>query len=152
MQTNPTADLPFRSLPSGAAPKLVRRPAGLSRSPDPRGARIAVKHQGRILFVDPGQILAVVAQGNYVLLQRETGFYCVRESISAMAEKLEPYGFVRIHRSVLINKLWLEELSPGLGGEDVLRLRGGRTFKVTRTYRKNLGSLAEVWLGSETGR
>jgi two-component system, LytTR family, response regulator len=112
--------------------------------------RIAVKNKRRIVFVNPGDIVSVVAQGNYVLLQRESGAYLLRESISGIAEKLEPYGFVRIHRSALVNRSWVEEIRPYLTGEYRLRLKGGKEFTVTRTYKKNLKLLAELWLGNGT--
>ncbi len=38
---------------------------------------------------------------NYVSLQRASDFYLLRESISMVVENLEPYGFIRIHRSAL---------------------------------------------------
>jgi two-component system, LytTR family, response regulator len=112
--------------------------------------RMAVKNKRRIVFVNPGDIVSVVAQGNYVLLQRESGAYLLRESISGIAEKLEPYGFVRIHRSALVNRSWVEEIRPYLTGEYRLRLKGGKEFTVTRTYKKNLKLLAELWLGNGT--
>ncbi len=87
----------------------------------------------------------VQAQGNYVLLQRKSDSYLLHESISGMTEKLEPYGFVRVHRSVLINSSWAEEIRPRLTGESVLRLRDGKEVTVTRTYKKNLKKLAEFW-------
>jgi two-component system LytT family response regulator len=58
-----------------------------------------------------------------------------------MAEKLEPYGFIRIHRSMLVNRLFVEEVQPYFTGEYGLRLKGGKEYSVTRTYRKNLKSL-----------
>ncbi len=111
--------------------------------------RIAIKDGGRILFVNLNDVLAVVAQGNYVLLQRESGSYCLRDSISAMAEKLESYGFVRIHRSALVNRVWVEEIRPDTSGECAVRLKCGKQFTVSRTYKKNLRLLAELWLGNE---
>jgi len=66
-------------------------------------ARMALKTNGRILFADLADVVAALAQGNYCVLQRETGSLLVRESISALTEKLRPYGFVQIHRSVLVN-------------------------------------------------
>ncbi len=42
----------------------------------------------------------VEAEGNYVLLRRDAASDLLRESISAITEKLKPHGFVRIHRSV----------------------------------------------------
>ncbi len=111
--------------------------------------RIAIKNQGRIRFVHLNEVFAVIAQGNYVLLQRDAGSYCLRESISLLAGRLEPYGFVRIHRSALVNRYWVEEVSPYLTGEYLLHLRGGRELKVSRSYKKNLRSLAELWLGND---
>lgn len=110
--------------------------------------RIAIKAKGRILFIDPCAVIAVQAEGNYVLLQREGSSYLLRESITDMAAKLEPFGFVRIHRSVLVNSAFVEEIQPCPTGEYDLRVKGGKQFTVTRTYKKNLRSLADFWIGT----
>jgi two-component system LytT family response regulator len=108
---------------------------------------MAIRTKGRILFLDPRDVVAVQAEGNYVLLQRKSGSYLLRESLSEVAEKLKPYGFIRIHRSVLVNASFVEEIQPHLTGSCGLRITGGREYTVTRTYRKNLRSLAEFWIG-----
>jgi len=115
-----------------------------------KSAKIAIKTKGRILFIDPGDVLIVEAQGNYVLLQRQSGSYLLRESISTLAEKLKPYGFVRIHRSVLVNSSFVEEIQPWNTGEYVLRLKGGKEYTVSRTYKNNLRSIARFWVGTES--
>ncbi|MGC1620222.1 MAG: LytTR family DNA-binding domain-containing protein [Candidatus Acidiferrum sp.] len=109
--------------------------------------RIAIKTKGKILLINPADILAVEAEGNYVLLQLSSESYHLRESISTMAEKLLPYGFIRIHRSVLVNSSWVEEIHPGTTGEYMLRISGGREYMVSRTYKLNLKSLAQSWIG-----
>ena len=73
----------------------------------------------------------------------------LRDSISTIEIKLNLHGFVRIHRSVLVNAAMVEEMHPSSTGEYVLRVRGGREFTVTRTYRKNLQLLAQLWIGME---
>jgi len=65
--------------------------------------RIAFKAKGRILFLDLAEIVAVQAEGNYVSLRHRPNPYLLHESLSSMAEKLKPYGFIRIHRSVVVN-------------------------------------------------
>ena len=122
----------------------------LQRRVRPQPERIAIKAKGRILFIDPGEVVSVHAEGNYVMLQKASGSYLLRESISEMASKLESYGFIRIHRSVLVNGSYVEEIQPLLSGEYGLRVRGGKHFTVTRTYKKNLKSLAEFWVGKES--
>lgn len=115
-----------------------------------QSSRIAIRTKGRILLFDPTEVVAIHAQGNYVLLQRQTCSHSLRESISIMAEKLKPYGFIRIHRSVLINSSYVEEIRPLQTGEYELFVKGGRTYRVTRSYRKNLRRLAELWIGLDT--
>jgi len=111
--------------------------------------RLAIKADGRILFVDPAQIMFVHAEGNYVLFQQESGSYLLRESFSVVAQKLKQFGFVRIHRSVIVNSAYVVEVQPWFTGEYILKLRNGKEFSVTRTYKHNLGALAEFWMGAE---
>lgn len=114
-----------------------------------KSARIAIKAKGRILFIDAADVIAVEAKGNYVLLLHTSGSYLLRESISTMEEKLNLHGFVRIHRSALVNAALVEEIHPLSAGEYVLRMRAGREFTVTRTYKKNLQLLAQLWIGMD---
>ena len=109
---------------------------------------IAIKTKGRILFIDPGDVVAVQAEGNYVSLQRESDSYLLRESISMVAEKLKPYGFIRIHRSALVNTSFVLEIKPYPTGKYGLRVKGGKEYAVTSGYKKNLKSLTEFRIGS----
>jgi two-component system LytT family response regulator len=111
--------------------------------------RIAFKAKGSILFLDLADILAVEAEGNYVSLRHRSNPYLVRESLSSMAEKLKPYGFIRIHRSVVVNNSSVKEIQPLPTGEYRLRIKGGREYLVTRKYKHNLRDLAQLWVGSE---
>jgi len=111
-------------------------------------SRIAIKAGKKILFIDPADIIAVEAEGNYVLLQHKSSGYLLRESISTMAEKLSLFGFVRIHRSYLVNAAFVEEIQRLSTGAYVLRVRGGKKYMITRTYKKNLHLLAESWIGT----
>jgi hypothetical protein len=42
----------------------------------------------------------------------------------------------------------VEEIRPYSTGEYGLRVKGGKEYTVTRTYKKNLKSLAEFWIGA----
>jgi two-component system LytT family response regulator len=114
----------------------------------PQYPRIAIKAKRRILFINPGDVVAVQAEGNYVLLQRESDSYLLRESISVVAEKLKPYGFIRIHRSALVNTAFVLEIKEYSTGKYGLRVKGGKEYAVTRGYKKNLQSLTEFRIGS----
>ena len=110
-------------------------------------ARIAIKAKGRILLIDAAEVIAVEAKGNYVLLHHRANSHMLRETIATMQEKLNPLGFVRIHRSALVNAALVEEIQPWSTGEYVIRMRSGREYTVTRTYKKNMQFLAHLWIG-----
>jgi two-component system, LytTR family, response regulator len=115
--------------------------------PTHRASRIALKVSKKILFIDPREIFAVHAERNYVSLRLESVSYFVRESISRMEEKLLGYGFIRINHSALVNAWFVEEIRPHSTGEYFVRVKGGREYTVTRTYKKNIPSLAVLWIG-----
>lgn len=142
-------DLAVRRTESERAAKLMKILPQLETLLS-RSAKIAIKARGRILFVDPADIVLVQAEGNYVLLQRRSGSYLLRESISTLTEKLKPYGFIRIHRSILVNGSFVEEIQPWRTGEYILRIKGGKEFTVSRTYKKNLRSITKFWIGVDT--
>lgn len=112
-------------------------------------SKIAIKTEGRTLFIDPADVISAEAQGNYVLLVKSSGSYLLRGSISTLDGKLRPYGFIRIHRSVLMNTSWVQEIQPFTTGAYLLRTRGGKEYTVSRTYKENLRSLAQFWIGSD---
>ena len=129
------------------AANLVRVLRQLELIAKRQSPRIAFKAKGRILFLDLTEIVAVQAEGNYVWLRPNP--YLLRESLSSMAEKLKPYGFIRIHRSVVVNISAVEEIQHLPTGEYRLRVKGGKEYLVTRTYKENLRDLAQLWVGSE---
>ena len=129
--------------------KLIRVLRQLEVTAKQQAPRIAFKAKGRILFLDLAEIVAVEAEGNYVSLRYRSNPYLLRESLSSMAEKLKPFGFIRIHRSVVVNISAVEEIQPLPTGEYRLRVKGGKEYLVTRTYKHNLRDLAQLWVGSE---
>lgn len=114
----------------------------------PKSFRVAIKVGGKILFINLCDVVSVQAKGKCVWLQGNASSYLLRESISVVAEALETHGFIRIHRSVLVNILLVEEIRPLSTGEYCLRVEGGKEYTVTRTYKKNLNSLADFWIGT----
>jgi DNA-binding LytR/AlgR family response regulator len=138
--------LPVNRVDAANLIRVLRRLEVLAKRLAPR---IAFKANGSILLLDLADILAVQAEGNYVSLRPRTNPYLVHESLSSMAEKLKPYGFIRIHRSVVVNISAVEEIQPLPTGEYRLRVKGGTEYLVTRAYKHNLRDLAQLWVGSE---
>jgi DNA-binding LytR/AlgR family response regulator len=110
-------------------------------------ARIAIKAKGRVFFSDPIDVVVAKAQGNYVALELVSGSYLVRETMATAEQKLTPFGFVRIHRSILVNTALVTELRRDNTGTYVLRTVDGNEHPVGRAYKDNLKVIAGSWLG-----
>jgi DNA-binding LytR/AlgR family response regulator len=120
---------------------------GKERSGVARPPRIALKTEGKTVFVDLAAVRVIEAQGNYVLLQTPARSYLLRESVSTLATKLEQYGFVRIHRSTIVNGSMVEEIRTSPSGETLVRIKdGGKDYCVSRKYRSALKLLATCWI------
>ena len=111
--------------------------------------RLAIKAKGRVLFVDPIDVVVARAQGNYVALVHKSGSYLVRETMATAEQKLTPLGFVRIHRSILVNRTLVKDLRRDNTGTYVLRTTDGNEHPVGRAYKDNLKVIATSWLGVE---
>ena len=78
-----------------------------ARPTDPPRADPALKipheREGRTFFLDPATISVVRAEGHYTLLQRGSESLFCPWSISEAEERLAPAGFLRVHRSYLLN-------------------------------------------------
>jgi two-component system LytT family response regulator len=116
----------------------------------PPPPRIMAKVEGKFVAVNPAEIIFVKAEGNYVLLEGTQGRLLLRESMHEMERKLERYGFLRIHRSIIVNAAFVLEFQPCSTGEYSLTLRSGKKFTVTRTYKKNLRRLASNTIGMDS--
>jgi DNA-binding LytR/AlgR family response regulator len=139
------------TLPTGRSTHQRRAAAFVPQSSIPvaNPSKIAIAMEGRALLIDPAEVIAVQAEGNHVLLVKSAGSHLVRGRISTLAEQLRPYGFVQIHRCVLVNSSWVQGIHPRSTGNYLLCTRGGKEYPVSRTYKQNLRTLAPLWIGSD---
>ncbi len=106
-------------------------------------ARLEVKADGRMLYLDPAEILLVEAAGNYVELHRaETKMLLVRGTLAEFAGKLGPQGFVRVHRSRLVNRNRIASFEGTPSGDLRIIMDNGRELSGSRRYRENLKAAA----------
>jgi two-component system, LytTR family, response regulator len=98
--------------------------------------RIAVRNGERVLFVKTEQIDYVESAGNYVVLHTGKETHIVRETLTALEEKLEPRHFLRISRSTLVNLDRIKEIQPLFKGEHAVLLHSGKQLAMTRGLRE----------------
>jgi two-component system LytT family response regulator len=103
--------------------------------------RLTIRTNGRVVFLNLGEIHWVEAAANYVRLNTGKDSYLFRETISRLSERLSSPQFVRIHRSVIVNVTRIKELIPVNSGEYVVVLHSGKELSCSRGYRANLQQL-----------
>src|ERR1700722_18322294 len=135
--------------PSGKVPaRGMQASSMLQGAGTPQSVRVAIKIKGVIHFINLSEIVAIQASGNYVSLQQGATTHLLRESFWRVAEMFEPCGFIRIHRSVLINTSFVVQIRSQANGGFCLRVAGGKEYRVTRKYKKKLKSLTDYWIGT----
>jgi two-component system LytT family response regulator len=91
--------------------------------------------RGRIMIVNIADIDWVEAVGDYVSVHVGAGTWLLCETIAAAEARLALSGFVRIHRSTLVNIQRVRELLPLSRGEFTVVLLDGTELNLSRNYR-----------------
>jgi two-component system LytT family response regulator len=99
-------------------------------------SRLAIRSQGRTVFLPVDEIDYIEAAGNYLRIQAGAESHMIRERISAMEERLDPTAFARIHRSTIVNLARVKEMQPLVNGDQMVILRTGKRLTMSRTYRE----------------
>jgi two-component system LytT family response regulator len=98
--------------------------------------RLPIKANGRIVVIRLADIDWIEADRDYVSVHVGGGkTWLMRETIAAVELRLALSGFVRIHRSAIVNAERVKELRPRDKGEYTVVLNDGTELKLSRNYR-----------------
>ena len=97
------------------------------------GSKIRARDGNRVIFIDPDEVLWIAADGDYVRIHTGNRNLLIRATMKYASTVLTPLGFVRIHRSAIINPRFTREIIRDNGDTFVLQ-RGGARVKVGRHY------------------
>ena len=107
----------------------------------PPSDRLAVKGDGRVVFVKMADIDWVEAADNYVSLHVGKDSHLLRETMTNIEQRLPREKFIRISRSTIVNVERIKELQPLFHGEYAVILRDGTTLTLSRSHRDKLQQL-----------
>jgi len=122
-----------RAEPASSAREAVR---SLLAAVSPAPEQIAVKVDGRHLFLDPTEIEWVEAVRKDARLHFGAKSLLVRESITHLERRLDASRFLRVHRSAIVNRAHIREMQPWFKGDYVLIMRNGARVVSGQTYRE----------------
>jgi two-component system LytT family response regulator len=111
-------------------------------APAAKPGRITVKADGRLVFLQPEEIVRVEAADNYVMLHLTAGRLMLRETMSAIETRLGTLHFARINRSAIVHLDQIREIQPAQHGDYTVVLRDGAKLPLSRSLRGQLGKFA----------
>ncbi len=131
------ADRIAESLRRVLAARLVpAHPAVAARREREDDLTIPVELAGTTRMLPRSTVQWVEAQGDYARLHTADGSHLVRVSLASLAERWADAGFVRIHRSYLVQLRLIAELR--LTGNGYVVVIGGRELPVSRRHTREL--------------
>jgi two-component system LytT family response regulator len=112
-----------------------------SQSATAGGGRLSIRCGSRVVFLHPAEVEWISSEGDYVRVHAGPGSWLVRATITSFATALRERGFLRIHRSAIVNADHIREVLPLDNGDCSLTLRSGGKLRMSRTYRDALSQL-----------
>lgn len=95
-----------------------------------------VKDKNELVKIDYSSISYVQAMDNYAIIFTSDKKYVVPHTLKKLEEDLVPYGFIRVHRSYIVNKAKITSILPKM-----LKLNGVE-IPLSESYRQDvLGQL-----------
>ena len=115
-------------------------------------ARLAVKHQQRIVLVKVADIDWIESSANYAHLHTPRVNYVVRMTMGELERRLDPDHFARIHRSTIVQIDRIDDIIAAWHGDFDVTLSDGTVLRLSRHYRDRVLSRTSSRRGSRSHR
>lgn len=109
----------------------------------PLRRHLPIRTRGRVYFLDIDDIDWLEAADNYVKVHTGNETHIIRQTLRRLEESLSSRGFVRVHRSAIVNIARIREIQQWFGGEYMVLLRNGTRVPSSRAYRASIQALME---------
>ncbi|HEX5262376.1 MAG TPA: LytTR family DNA-binding domain-containing protein [Phenylobacterium sp.] len=109
-----------------------QQPVAAEPSRPEASPRLFVKRDEEFRPIDPARIILARGADDYAEIETAAGRHLVRMTLSALGEKLGP-GFIRIHRSCLVNVSHIGKAEPAGGGRMLLHMDNGARISTSRS-------------------
>lgn len=123
---------------AGFQEKLTNLLREYQAEPGKYRTQFEIKERGRLHTVSTFEVVFVEAEGNYVALHTEKEKYLYRITMSALEAELNPTEFLRVHRSLFINRRFVAECRYLNNNEYQFRLKNGVKLISGRSYRDQI--------------
>lgn len=117
---------------AGNSPAQILQALDALRQRDAYLQRIAVRVDEHVVFVAVDDIVWIKANGNTVQIHLAGATHELRETMAAVAARLDPRHFARVHRSAIINVRRVKAIHPWFNGHHVVTMDTGQQLRMSR--------------------
>jgi DNA-binding LytR/AlgR family response regulator len=102
---------------------------------------INVTKGNQVFKLDPANISCIKASGDYVELCTDNASYLKQGTIGFYEKALNPHAFLRIHRSIIVNRDKIASVSSASKGQFWITMDDGQELRSSRRYQTVVESL-----------
>jgi two-component system LytT family response regulator len=106
--------------------------------------RLVIRTRGKVSFLKPSEIDWIEADGKHARLHAGRETHVVRHTLTRLEHRLASHGFVRVHRSAIVNVDRIKELEPWFHGEYVLILKDGTKLTSSAAHSQALHRIVDA--------
>lgn len=99
---------------------------------------LTIRNGKKIIPIDVSKIKWIESDKPYIAIQTDEGKYLQNTTLKKILKEIDNPNFVRIHRSTIINISKIEKMVSRLNGDYDVLMEGGRTLRLSRTYKNKL--------------
>lgn len=111
---------------------IYRRVRARRQTPD----KLVVQSSSGERLLDYADVECLESSRNYASVYAGGREFLLRDTLSRLEERLQDRGFIRTHRSFLVNRDWIAGIEAGDSGAQMLVLRSGRKVPLSRSRRE----------------
>ncbi len=101
-------------------------------------SRMPVRVGDRVVLLSLRDIFWIQSKGNWICLHSCDAQYECRMTMVDILRKLDPAGFLRVHRNAIVNLTHVLEFSLPRAGNAFVHLRNGTALPISKTGRSAL--------------
>ena len=106
--------------------------------------RLVIRTRSKVSFIKPSEIDWIEADGKHAVLHAGRETHVVRHTLTRLEQRLAPHGFVRVHRSAIVNVDRIKELEPWFHGEYVVILKDGTKLTSSAAHSQALHRIVDA--------
>lgn len=99
---------------------------------------ITLTNRGWEHDIELNEVLYIEANGNYVNLHTTSKTHLFRSTMNTLSNQLNPEDFLRIHRSIIVNRRFIKKCNYLNNNEYEFTMKNGKTLLSGRSYRQEI--------------